>query len=108
MFRFRPPPQALLTYLGQNAGPISFNGNTEEKMYNIFKVSPNGNSRTNQKLMGRRNYCAGYFDKEGGNKLCFWIQAEVQPGEKHTVGYLLAVPQLLFGPAGLQHLAYHY
>ncbi|KAI8579070.1 hypothetical protein K450DRAFT_243713 [Umbelopsis ramanniana AG] len=103
-----PPPQALLTYLGQNASPVSFNGNTEEKMFNIFKMSPNGNSRTNQKLMGRRNYCAGYFDKEGSNKLCFWIQAEIDPGEKHTAGYLLAVPQLLFGPAGLQHLAYHY
>ncbi|KAH8550117.1 hypothetical protein BGW37DRAFT_428150 [Umbelopsis sp. PMI_123] len=98
-----PPPQALLTYLGQNANPVSFNGNTEEKMFNIFKTSPNGNSRTNQKLMGRRNYCAGYFEPEN-NKLCFWIQAEIEPGEKHTAGYLLAVPQLLFGPAGLQHL----
>ncbi|KAG2178204.1 hypothetical protein INT43_003457 [Umbelopsis isabellina] len=100
-----PPPQALLTYLGQNSSPISFNGNTEEKMYNIFKQSPNGNSRTNQKLMGRRNYCAGYFDPDR-NKLCFWIQTEIEPGQKHTAGYLLAAPQLLFGPAGLQHLSY--
>lgn len=75
-------------------------------MYNIFKQSPNGNSRTNQKLMGRRNYCAGYFDPDR-NKLCFWIQTEIEPGEKQTAGYLLTAPQLLFGPAGLQHLAPH-
>jgi hypothetical protein len=92
--------------LGQNAAPVSFNGNTEEKMFNIFKQSPNGNARTNQKLMGQRNYCAGYFDHEN-NKLCFWIQAEIEPGQKQTAGYLLAVPQLLFGTAGLQHLAAH-
>jgi phosphodiesterase/alkaline phosphatase D-like protein len=38
-----PPPQALLTILNQN-GYITFNGNTEERMYNLFKRSPNGNT----------------------------------------------------------------
>lgn len=43
-FLYRPPPQALLTILNQNSSYITFNGNTEEKMYNIFKKSPNGNT----------------------------------------------------------------
>jgi hypothetical protein len=39
-----PPPQALLTVLNQNSSYVTFNGNTEEKMYNLFKRSPNGNT----------------------------------------------------------------
>lgn len=39
-----PPPQALLTILNQNSSFITFNGNTEERMYNLFKRSPNGNT----------------------------------------------------------------
>lgn len=39
-----PPPQALLTILNQNSSYVTFNGNVEEKMYNLFKFSPNGNS----------------------------------------------------------------
>ena len=39
-----PPPQALLTVLNQNSSYVTFNGNVEEKMYNIFKKSPNGNT----------------------------------------------------------------
>jgi hypothetical protein len=39
-----PPPQALLTVLNQNSSFITFNGNTEERMYNLFKRSPNGNT----------------------------------------------------------------
>ncbi|KAI8334302.1 hypothetical protein BC941DRAFT_454499 [Chlamydoabsidia padenii] len=94
-----PPPQALLTILNQNSSYITFNGNTEEKMYNIFKKSPNGNTRQNKKLMGCRNYCAGYFDESTG-KINFWIQAEKEVGKKGTMGYLLDVPKLVFGQAG--------
>ncbi|CAO3662981.1 unnamed protein product [Rhizopus stolonifer] len=99
-----PPPQALLTILNQNSSYITFNGNTEEKMYNLFKRSPNGNTRQNKKLMGMRNYCAGYFDEKTG-KINFWIQAEKEVGVKGTMGYLVDVPRLLFGQAGY-HL-YH-
>ncbi|ORZ06853.1 hypothetical protein BCR42DRAFT_336858 [Absidia repens] len=94
-----PPPQALLTILNQNSSYITFNGNTEEKMYNIFKKSPNGNTRQNKKLMGCRNYCAGYFDETTG-KINFWIQAEIEAGKKGTMGYLVDVPKLVFGQAG--------
>ncbi|ORZ15213.1 hypothetical protein BCR42DRAFT_353367, partial [Absidia repens] len=94
-----PPPQALLTILNQNSSYITFNGNTEEKMYNIFKKSPNGNTRQNKKLMGCRNYCAGYYDESTG-KINFWIQAEKEVGKKGTMGYLLDVPKLVFGQAG--------
>lgn len=38
-----PPPVALLTILDQNCSYVTFNGNTEEKMYHAFKQSPNGN-----------------------------------------------------------------
>ncbi|KAI9256720.1 hypothetical protein BY458DRAFT_519383 [Sporodiniella umbellata] len=99
-----PPPQALLTILNQNSSFISFNENTEERMYNLFKSSPNGNTRQNKKLMGMRNYCAGYYDENTG-KLNFWIQAEKEVGVKGTMGYLVDVPRLLFGQAGY-HL-YH-
>ncbi|CAO3698263.1 unnamed protein product [Rhizopus microsporus] len=39
-----PPPQALLTVLNQNSTYVTFNGNVEERMYNLFKRSPNGNT----------------------------------------------------------------
>ncbi|KAI7900000.1 uncharacterized protein BX663DRAFT_519258 [Cokeromyces recurvatus] len=94
-----PPPQALLTVLNQNSGYITFNGNTEERMYNLFKKSPNGNTRQNKKLMGMRNYCAGYYDEKTG-KVNFWIQAEKEVGVKGTMGYLVDVPKLVFGQAG--------
>lgn len=99
-----PPPQALLTVLNQNSGFITFNGNTEERMYNLFKRSPNGNTRQNKKLMGMRNYCAGYYDEQTG-KINFWIQAEKEVGVKGTMGYLIDVPKLLFGQAGY-HLSH--
>ncbi|KAG0177072.1 hypothetical protein DFQ29_005293 [Apophysomyces sp. BC1021] len=94
-----PPPQALLTILNQNSSFITFNGNTEERMYNLFKRSPNGNTRQNKKLMGMRNYCAGYFEEKTG-KMNFWIQAEKEVGKKGTMGYLVDVPKLVFGQAG--------
>ncbi|CDS11630.1 hypothetical protein LRAMOSA03893 [Lichtheimia ramosa] len=96
-----PPPQALLTILNQNSSYVTFNGNVEEKMYNLFKFSPNGNSRQNKKLMGKRNYCAGYYDDKTG-KINFWIQAEKEVGQKGTSGYLVDVPKLVFGEAGLR------
>ncbi|KAG2182686.1 hypothetical protein INT44_005666 [Umbelopsis vinacea] len=102
-----PPPQALLAILNQNSSPVSFNGNTEEKMFNVFKRSPNGNKRQkNTKLMGMRNYCAAYYDPATG-KMNFWIQAELRVGVKGTMGYLLDVPKLVFGPRGglIHHLA---
>ncbi|KAI8981833.1 hypothetical protein BDF20DRAFT_863500 [Mycotypha africana] len=95
-----PPPQVLLTVLNQKSTYVTFDGNIEERMYNLFKSSPNGNTRKNKKLMGRRNYCAGYFD-EGTGKLNFWIQAEVDIGKKGTRGYLVDVPKLVFGQAGV-------
>ncbi|KAI9302306.1 hypothetical protein BJ944DRAFT_251611 [Cunninghamella echinulata] len=94
-----PPPQALLTILNQNSSYITFNGNIEEKMYTLFKQSPNGNTRQNKKLMGCRNYCAGYYDEKTG-EVHFWIQAEKEVGKKGTRGYLVAVPKLIFGQAG--------
>lgn len=39
-----PPPQVLLTVLNQNSSYVTFDGNIEERMYNLFKNSPNGNS----------------------------------------------------------------
>lgn len=42
-----PPPQALLTVLNQNSSYETFDGNVEERMYNLFKFSPNGNSVSN-------------------------------------------------------------
>lgn len=39
-----PPPQALLTVLNQNSSYETFDGNIEERMYNLFRCSPNGNS----------------------------------------------------------------
>ncbi|KAI9470847.1 MAG: hypothetical protein EXX96DRAFT_531384 [Benjaminiella poitrasii] len=111
-----PPPQVLLTVLNQNASYVTFDGNIEEKMYNLFKFSPNGNSRKNKKLMGMRNYCAGYYDEKKGN-MNFWIQAETEVGVKGTKGYLVEVPKLVFGQVGAklhtenhkeQLLAYHH
>ncbi|KAI8339614.1 hypothetical protein BC941DRAFT_393901 [Chlamydoabsidia padenii] len=98
-----PPPQALLTILNQNSSYVTFSPNTEEKMYNLFKRSPNGNTRQNKKLMGCRNYCAGYLDEETG-QISFWIQAEKEVGVKGTMGYLVQVPKLLFGPSAKRHL----
>ncbi|KAG1150144.1 hypothetical protein G6F37_001853 [Rhizopus arrhizus] len=94
-----PPPQALLTILNQSSSRSTFNGNVEEKMYHLFKYSPNGNSRHNKILMGMRNYCAGYYD-EKTKKINFWIQVEKEVGIKGTLGYLVDVPRLLFGQAG--------
>lgn len=51
--------------------------------------------------MGMRNYCAGYYDESTG-KMNFWIQVEKVVGQKGTVGYLLDVPRLVFGQAGLR------
>ncbi|EIE79748.1 hypothetical protein RO3G_04453 [Rhizopus delemar RA 99-880] len=94
-----PPPQALLTILNRNSSYSTFNGNVEEKMYHLFKYSPNGHSRQNKILMGMRNYCAGYYD-EKTKKINFWIQVEKEVGVKGTLGYLVDVPRLLFGQAG--------
>lgn len=38
-----PPPQILLSILN-NSSYITFDGNIEERMYDLFKFSPNGNS----------------------------------------------------------------
>lgn len=117
-----PPPTALLTVLNQNSCYYKFDGNIEEKMYDLFRFSPNGKSvsimlkeyihriltalffcqRQNKKLMGMRNYCVGYFD-EKTERLNYRIQAEISPGIKGTKGYLVDVPKLVFGEAG-QHL----
>lgn len=51
--------------------------------------------------MGKRNYCAGYYDDKTG-KINFWIQAEKEVGQKGTSGYLVDVPKLVFGEAGLR------
>ncbi|KAI8343960.1 hypothetical protein BC941DRAFT_341994 [Chlamydoabsidia padenii] len=98
-----PPPQALLAILNQNSSYVTFDPNTEEKMYNLFKKSPNGNNRQNKKLMGFRNYCAGYINDSTG-QIDFWIQAEKEVGVKGTMGYLVQVPRLLFGPSAKRHL----
>ncbi|ORX52305.1 hypothetical protein DM01DRAFT_1336688 [Hesseltinella vesiculosa] len=98
-----PPPQALLTILNQNSSYITFDGNVEEKMYNLFKRSPNGNTRQNKKLMGMRNYCAGYVDEQTG-KMHFWIQAEKEIGKVGTMGYLVEVPRLIFGQAAQRNV----
>ncbi|KAI8146948.1 hypothetical protein BJV82DRAFT_665052 [Fennellomyces sp. T-0311] len=94
-----PPPEALLTILNQNSTYNTFNGNVEERMYNVFKKSPDGSTRQNKKLMGMRNYCAGYYDDRNG-KMNFWIQAEKIVGQKGTMGYLIDVPKLIFGDSG--------
>ncbi|KAI9313656.1 hypothetical protein BX666DRAFT_2020637 [Dichotomocladium elegans] len=94
-----PPPQPLLAILNQNSTYITFNPNTEEKMYKLFTKSPNGNARQNIKLMGARNYCAGYYDENTG-KLNFWIQAEKEIGVKGTMGYLVDTPRLVFSQVG--------
>jgi hypothetical protein len=56
--------------------------------------------------MGMRNYCAAYYDPATG-KMNFWIQTELRVGVKGTMGYLLDVPKLVFGPRGglIHHLA---
>ncbi|KAI9484846.1 hypothetical protein BDB00DRAFT_774189 [Zychaea mexicana] len=94
-----PPPQALLSILNQNSTYITFNPNTEEKMYKLFTKSPNGNNRQNTKLMGFRNYCAGFYEESTG-KMHLYIQAEEQPGKKGTKGYLVNVPKLVFSHTG--------
>lgn len=37
-----PPPDALLTAMDQSSSYITFNGNTEERMFDLFKFSPDG------------------------------------------------------------------
>ncbi|KAI8643106.1 hypothetical protein BD408DRAFT_365282 [Parasitella parasitica] len=96
-----PPPQVLLAVLNQNSSYETFDGNIEERMYELFKFSPNGNSRANKKLMGMRNYCAGYLDQDT-DRMHFYIQAEKETGKKGTKGYLVAVPKLLFGEVGIK------
>jgi hypothetical protein len=39
-----PPPQVLISVLNSSSSYITFDGNIEEKMYDLFKFSPNGNS----------------------------------------------------------------
>lgn len=46
-----PPPQVLLTILNRNSSYETFDGNIEERMYNLFKKSPNGNSVTTLYLL---------------------------------------------------------
>lgn len=70
-----PPPQALLTVLNQNSSYITFNGNTEEKMYNLFKRSPNGN--TVRELRERKKCLISIIETkqkvDGNEKLLCWL-----------------------------------
>jgi len=57
----------------------------------LFNIEPNGQSRKQKYIMGRRNWCQVELD-ERNHELVFDIRVEKEKGDGDTFGYPVRVP----------------
>lgn len=57
----------------------------------IFEKEPDGSSRKQKIVMGRRNYCTAIWEEATGD-LVFDVRVEKEKGHGETVGYIARTP----------------
>ncbi|KAG6874079.1 hypothetical protein C0995_006936 [Termitomyces sp. Mi166 len=75
-----PPPAAVIAMVSSLASKLP-----------LFENEPNGQQRKQKFIMGRRNWCAVYWDQRTGG-IVFDIRVEKEKGHGQTVGYSVHVP----------------
>ncbi|KAF9533418.1 hypothetical protein CPB83DRAFT_845226 [Crepidotus variabilis] len=88
-----PPPGGVITMVSSLATKVHktlHHIETDETMLPIFTMEPNGQSRKQKYIMGRRNWCRAEMDDRSG-ELIFDIRVEREKGYGVTTGYELRV-----------------
>jgi hypothetical protein len=89
-----PPPNAVIRLVASLAGKThrtmhkSF---TDETMIPLFQKDPDGGSRSQKYIMGRRNWCITTYDETTG-ELNFDIRVEIEKGIGRSKGYTVQAP----------------
>ncbi|KAJ7582843.1 hypothetical protein C8J56DRAFT_1005754 [Mycena floridula] len=89
-----PPPNgviSLVSTLATRTHKTLHDQDTDETMISLFVKEPNGASRKQKCIMGRRNYCITKVDELTG-ELCWDIRVEKEKGLGETVGYAVRTP----------------
>ncbi|KAJ2936438.1 hypothetical protein H1R20_g654, partial [Candolleomyces eurysporus] len=89
-----PPPAGVITMVSSLASKVHktlHSTETDENMLPIFATEPNGQSRKQRFIMGRRNWCHVEFDERSG-AIMFDIRVEREKGYGATVGYMCQAP----------------
>jgi len=89
-----PPPNgviALVSSLASKVHKTMHHEQTDETMIALFEKDPDGSSRKQKYIMGRRNYCITTWDEVTGD-LVFTIRVEKEKGVGQTVGYTVRTP----------------
>ncbi|EGO20988.1 hypothetical protein SERLADRAFT_351219 [Serpula lacrymans var. lacrymans S7.9] len=85
-----PPPNGVITMVSTLATKVHktlHHADTDESMIPLFEMEPDGSSRKQKFVMGRRNWCSVHWDNRTGD-LVFDIRVEKQKGYGVTVGYV--------------------
>ncbi|TRM61810.1 hypothetical protein BD626DRAFT_500604 [Schizophyllum amplum] len=89
-----PPPPAvirLVSSLASKTHKTLHHADTDETMVPVFEREPDGSSRGQRFIMGRRNYCQVDWDRSSGD-IVFSIQVEKEKGAGQTVSYIVRAP----------------
>ncbi|KNZ75467.1 hypothetical protein J132_02800 [Termitomyces sp. J132] len=89
-----PPPNAVIGMVSSLATKVHKTMHyceTDETMIPLFENEPNGQPRKQRFIMGRRNWCAVYWDQRTEG-ITFDIRVEKEKGHGETAGYTVHVP----------------
>ncbi|KIK59848.1 hypothetical protein GYMLUDRAFT_74300 [Collybiopsis luxurians FD-317 M1] len=89
-----PPPNAvikLVASLASKTHKTMHKVQTDETMIPLFQQDPDGTSRGQKYIMGRRNWCITSFDENAGD-LNFDIRVEIEKGGGRSKGYSVSAP----------------
>ncbi|KAL1680859.1 hypothetical protein EV122DRAFT_206983 [Schizophyllum commune] len=89
-----PPPAAvirLVSSLASKTHKTLHYAETDETMVPLFEREPDGSSRGQRYIMGRRNYCEIDWDRSSGDVI-FDVRIEKEKGVGQTVGYTVRAP----------------
>ncbi|KAH7912158.1 hypothetical protein BJ138DRAFT_1005044 [Hygrophoropsis aurantiaca] len=89
-----PPPNGVITMvstLATKTHRTMHYAETDETMYPLFSHEPDGTSRKNKFIMGRRNWCAAWWDFHTG-EMVFDIRVEREKGVGDSVSYPVRTP----------------
>ncbi|RDB24282.1 hypothetical protein Hypma_008733 [Hypsizygus marmoreus] len=89
-----PPPNPVISMVSSLATKVHktlHSIETDETMLPIFQTETNGQPRKQKFIMGRRNWCQIFWDRQTGD-LVFDIRVEKEKGDGETVGYITRTP----------------
>ncbi|TFY58586.1 hypothetical protein EVJ58_g6335 [Rhodofomes roseus] len=88
-----PPPNAVLTMVASLATKTHRTLHriaTDETMVPLFEKEPNGQPAKSKFIMGRRNWCAVWWENNGD--LVFDMRVEIEKGIGRTASYAVRAP----------------